>query len=228
VEAGEVLKIKATKRIDIPFIDCAIFSCENVYDTSGSVSRLKASELFDICFVVSGGGIHKVLDREIPCAEGDICIISPSVAHGFFITDKDDILTVRRIRFALSDWFSGDTVDKTSEGYCYGAFEGNPIISYATLNSYMRKRIYALFDYIECEALERGKDWQVLVRGYLSNLLISIGRYVNSAIKNFSFISSRSFATVEAAIAIIKGELLPNKLNNHLSAGESISSPRTP
>ena len=206
VEAGEVLKNKATKRIDIPFIDCAIFSCENVYDTSGSVSKLKASELFDICFVVSGGGIHKVLDREIPCAEGDICIISPSVAHGFFITDKDDILTVRRIRFALSDWFSGDTVDKTSEGYCYGAFEGNPIISYATLNSYMRKRIYALFDYIECEALERGKDWQVLVRGYLSNLLISIGRYVNSAIKNFSFVSSRSFATVEAAIAIIKNE----------------------
>ena len=211
-KAGDKLRTDTKNQSNIPRVDCNIFSCEDIYDASRAVSKLKQSELFDICFVVSGSGIHRVLDREIPCKTGDICIVLPKVAHGFFINDKNDTLTVRRLRFCLSDWFSGDTVDSRADGYCYGAFEGNPVVAYATLNSFMYQRVYSLFDYIEAESLEMGKDWQVLVRGYLSNLLISVGRYVNSAIKNFSFVSSHGFETVSAAIEIIKSEYRDKEL----------------
>ena len=189
-----------------PHIECNIFCCENVYDASSAVSKLKSSEYFDICFVVSGSGIHRVLDREIPCRAGDICIVSPGVSHAYFVADKNDSLNVRRIKFNINDWFGDEISDKDKSDYCYGVFAGNPIIAYATLNSYMRDRLYALFDYIECEIMEQGSNWRELVKGYLSNLLISMGRYINSAIKNFSFISSKVWNTVNAAIDIIRFE----------------------
>jgi corrinoid protein of di/trimethylamine methyltransferase len=85
-------------------------------------------------------------------------------------------------------------------------FNENAFIAYARLNSYMQDRIYSLFDYIECEIMEKKKDWRELVRGYLANLFINIGRYVDSAIKNVSFASFKEWNTVSAVINIIKEE----------------------
>lgn len=192
--------------LDLPMIECEIFSCESVFETEKAISRIKSSDVFDICFVVSGEGIHKVLNHEIPCAKGDICIISPNVPHGYFLSHAGGSLTVRHIRFNLSDWFSADVTDREKRGFCYGVFNENSVIAYATLNSYMYERIYSLFDYIECEVLEGKNEWRELVKGYLSNLLIIIGRYVNSAIKSVSFGSSKEWDAVSQTISIIKSE----------------------
>ena len=194
------------ERRDAPLIECSIFSCESVYDQKSAISKLCASNTFDICFVASGSGIHCILNQEIPCKKGDICIVSPGVPHGYFISDINDSLTVRRICFDIRDWFFGDVTDPKKDKYCYGVFNENKITAYATLNAYMEETVYRLFDYIEVEALERKKEWQEQIRGYLSNLLISIGRYVNSAIKSVSFAASSEWDITSSAIKIIKEE----------------------
>lgn len=124
-----------------------------------------------------------MLDQEIPCTKGDVCIIPPNVPHGYYLSDVNGSLTIRQLEFDINDWFSGETVVKDSQEYCYGVFNDNSVIAYATLNSYMQDRIYLLYDYIECELLEQKHGWSQLIRGYLADILISTERYINSAIK---------------------------------------------
>ena len=66
-------------------IDCSLFSCEEIYDPRIDISRLKHSDRFTVCLVVSGSGIHRVMDQEIPCSVGDICIIPPGVSYGYYL-----------------------------------------------------------------------------------------------------------------------------------------------
>lgn len=209
-EKREILTLK--KGSDITNIECSIFSCERLYDPAKAISKLKKHPAFDICFVVAGSGIHCILNQEIPCKKGDICIVSPNVPHEYFLAESTDSLTVRRIRFDINDWFSGEVTDSSKPKYAYGVFSTNRIMSYATLNSYMEERVYKLFDYIEAEALEQKSEWRELIGGYLTNLLVSIGRYINSAIKNVSFASDSEWEAVSAAIAIIRQEYTDSAL----------------
>ena len=185
-------------------IACKLFSCEKPYSAKISVSSLRSSGLFRVCLVVSGSGIHQVFDQEIPCSKGDICIIPPNVPHDFFLSDTKGSLAIRQLEFDIADWFSGDVVSKDSSEYCYGLFNDNRIISYATLNSYMLDRVYLLYDYIECEILEQKKGWKDLIKSYLTDLLISISRYINSAIKNTFSISAKEWTIVSSAMSIVK------------------------
>ena len=53
------------------------------------------------------------------------------------------------------------------------------MIVYSTLNSYMKERVYSLYDQIECELLEQKTGHKELIKGYLTNLFINIARYVD-------------------------------------------------
>ena len=187
-------------------IECDVFSCEKVYDSSKYIYALKKTQFLDVCFVVAGAGIHTILNQEIPCSKGDICVIPPNIPYEYFLAESRGNLTVRRIRFDPLFWLPPHVTDPTKTKYCYGIFGANRITAYATLNCYMEERVHRLFEYIEAENTERKNDWQELIRGYLANLLISIGRYVNSAIKNVSFASPREWEIVSSAINIIKDE----------------------
>ena len=187
-------------------IECSIFSCESVYNPQKVISRLKKTQFFDICFVVEGSGIHSILNQEIPCSKGDICVISPGIPYEYFLADSKGSLTVQRLRFNICDWFSQEVTDPTKPKYCYGVFGGNRVTAYATLNASMEERVHRLFEYIEAEAAEKKHEWRELIRGYLANLLIGIGRYVNSAIKNVSFASPAEWEVVSSSIRIIKEE----------------------
>jgi cupin superfamily acireductone dioxygenase involved in methionine salvage len=57
--------------------------------------KLEECEFFEISLVVSGVGIHRVLDKDIPCNAGDIFIIPPHIPHKFFVESQADELTVR-------------------------------------------------------------------------------------------------------------------------------------
>ena len=168
------------------------------------MSSLRSSNIFNICLVVSGSGIHQVLDQEIPCSKGDICIIPPNVPHGYFLSEKNGNLAVRTIEFDISDWFEGDVVSTESPEYCYGVFNDNRIIAYATLNAFMLDRIYLLYDYVECELMEKKHGWRDMVRIHLTDLLISVSRYIDSAIKNTFFISSKEWNVVSAAMSAVQ------------------------
>ncbi len=187
-------------------LHCSTFSCEKVYWPDKPLAGLKSNPLFEINVVLSGEGILRVLDQNIPCKKGDMCIIPPDVLHEFFLNSDQDSLVVRSIEFEISAWFKGDVVAPDNKNYCYGVFSGNKMIAYATLNAYMQERVQLLCDYIETESLEQKYGWQELVRGYLANLLISVERYMDSAIKNITFASSKAWAAVSAIIGIVKEE----------------------
>ena len=193
-------------------VRCNIFSCEKIYSAQTDISRLKQSAHFKACLVVSGTGIHRVLDQEIPCARGDICIIPPNVPNGYFLLESSDNLTVREIEFDIEEWFIGGAAEKSSSDYCYGVLNDNRVIAYATLNSYMQERVYLLYDYIEAELLEQKQGWQELIRGYLTNLFISISRYINAAIKNSFSISASEWATASTTMNIVKEQYADSRL----------------
>ena len=79
-------------------VSCSFSSCEKIYGAETNISALRSGELFNICLVVSGSGIHQVLDQEIPCTKGDICIIPPKVPHSYFLTEKSGEIS-RNLRF---------------------------------------------------------------------------------------------------------------------------------
>ena len=194
--------IDKNKSSDI--LHCDIFSCEKIYDSKIDISHMTHSNLFSVCLVVSGSGIHRVLDQEIPCSPWDICIIPPNLPHGYYLLSSNDNLTIRRLEFDIQDWFDGNIVAKDSLDYCYGVFNDNRLIVYATLNSYMQERIYLLYDYIECELLEQKRGWEELVKGYLINLFVNIARYVNSAIKKTVSISIKEWNIVSKVMNTVK------------------------
>ncbi|MBR6765002.1 MAG: cobalamin-dependent protein [Clostridia bacterium] len=184
----------------------------SVYRPSSAVSEIKAEEKIHICFVAQGEGVHRVLNQDIPCKKGDICVIPPNVPHGFFLMEKGDALLVKVIRFSADDWFSGAVADREKPDYCFGLFKENSVIAYANLNAYMEERAALLIEYIENELLEKNNEWHEMVRGYIANLLISIGRYINSAIKSVSFASEKGWKTVSSAIRIINEEFCDETL----------------
>ncbi len=194
-------------------IYCNVFSCEKVYDAKNSILNLKSNNLFEINLITSGEGVLCVLGQDIPCKKGDMCIIPPNVLHEYFLYSERDSLIVRKIQFNLSEWFSGDVVDTENKNYCYGVFNDNRMLAYSTLNAHMQDRVHFFYDYIKNEVLEQKYGWQELVKGYLANLLISLARYSNFAIKNINFVSPETCNMVLNIIAIVKEEYKEHKLS---------------
>ena len=185
-------------------VRCNLFSCEKVFYTKADASSLRSSGLFNVCLVTSGAGMHQVLDQEIPCSKGDICIIPPNVPYDYFLSEKDGKLSVRIMEFDIADWFCQDIVTADSANYCYGIFNDNSIIAYATLNSFMQDRVYLLYDCIECELMEKKRGWEEMIRIHLTDLLISVSRYINSAIRNNFSISSKEWRIASASINAVQ------------------------
>ena len=53
--------------------------CGTVYHEEQLFSNLAISTLFEIALIVSGAGIHRVIDKDIPCKSGDIFVMPPNV-----------------------------------------------------------------------------------------------------------------------------------------------------
>ena len=54
-----------------------LFMCETLYDAEKAWTELQTREAIEIGLVVSGSGIHLVLDQAIPCKAGDIFVTPP-------------------------------------------------------------------------------------------------------------------------------------------------------
>lgn len=180
--------------------------CGTVYHEEQLFSNLAISTLFEIALIVSGAGIHRVIDKDIPCKSGDIFVIPPNVPHGYFLEEENSELVVRQLFFDVGYWFSGEVADKTSIRYCYGIFRENPMLGYAVLNRSVMERICSLFAYIGDELAEQKDECAEVIKGILSAILINISRYINSAVKDVSFASCEEWNPVLDAIKIINEE----------------------
>ena len=165
--------------------------------------QLASSALLEICMIISGAGVHRVLNQDIPCKDGDIFLTPPNTPHGYF-PQEGEVMMARSITFDVAEWFSGEAAHIGKLGYCYGVFNENPAVACAMLNESMRDNIRSLFDSIEREIANKQKAWEAAVRAYLSVLFITVGRYINCAIKNISSDSLKDWDTVLSVIKIIK------------------------
>lgn len=177
--------------------------CMLTCDADICVSQLYTNEAMEIAMIVSGNGIHRVLNQSIPCKSGDIYIVSPNVPHGYVSSDAENPLEIKKIFFDPKDWFSPDIATPGEPRYCYGIFSDNAILAYAMLNTQTYKETDVLFRNILSEITERKKEWQDAVGTYLTQLLIKISRYIGGAIKNIPGAPSKEWNTVLSAVRII-------------------------
>lgn len=183
-----------------------ILSCKKIFSEKRAFLRLESNDMFEIALVVSGFGIHRVLDKDIPSKQGDIFVIPPHTPHGFFIEKEDDDFAIRRLFWNMNDWFSGECANHSSHRYCYGIFRENSTLGYAVLNATAFDDLCYLWCIIENESEMREDEYKDAIRGVLSYFLITISRYINSSVKNFSFASYEEWNIVSSAIKIIREE----------------------
>ena len=175
-------------------------TCKNVYSEISSYDQLYTQECIEIDLIVSGSGMHKVAGQTIPCTEGDFYVVQSDVPHAFFAKDDSEAMTVRRLFFDPAVWFGADIADSGSRHFCYGIFNDSAIISYAMLNTKTQSEVISLYDSIEAEIYAQKPEWTDAVKSYLTLLLITVGRYVNRAIKNLPSFSPKEWKTVSAIL----------------------------
>ena len=163
------------------------------YTATKEPPRATVSEQLEIAMVLSGQGIHRFFDHDIPCKSGDIYITPQSVPHCFIGTSPDEPMTVRFLYLCPDEWFDDEVATPGAPRYCYGAFHDNAATAYAMLNTETRSLVTDLLDNIALELGSHRPEWQDAVRSHLTLLLITVGRYVSNAIQNIPRIRTKEW-----------------------------------
>lgn len=167
-----------------------------------SLANLYTEGYIEINQVVSGSGIHRILDQIIPCNQGDICVIYPHTPHSYE-GDENGGPSVRRIAFDPDYFLSPEISSSESADFCYGVFCEGATVAYATLNQKTISEVEPLFIGIARETEAALADWETVVGSYLSALLITISRYIKGAIRKPSVNSAKERKMVLKAVRII-------------------------
>jgi len=180
------------------------FVCDSVYDDNVCFSMLYSHQHIEISIVIAGHGIHKILGQSIPCKAGDLYILNSNVSHRYFAAEAGNTVTVKRLLFDPKNWFDEDTAQATSPAFCYGVFSENPITAYAMLTQEELDRILSLCDALAIEIDQKKSEWRNAAKAHLSLVMITLKRYVDTAIKNISKSDSAAWNPVFAVIALVK------------------------
>lgn len=177
---------------------------EAVYSPLITAPQLHSHGHIRICRVSEGSGVHCVFDQVIPCRAGEIYIVPPETPHGFFLSEESENLTVHQILFRAEDWLEGEASAEGDPRYCYGVFMDNAVVAYAMLNESVQQKIDGLFAGITAETDEKCHEWHDAVRAYLTNLLITLGRYINNSIKNDAHVASKDWGLVMSVMRMAR------------------------
>lgn len=173
---------------------------------------LSACPMLEIDFVAAGSGIHRIFGQSFPCAEGDIYIVQEHIPHGFFSTESQVPLTVRRLRLRIADWLSGDAAKPESDGYCFGLFPDGAPMAYAMLTQQSRLEINQYADSIMKELHEQRYGWFEKIGALLTLLLVTVSRYVQSAVRDELNISAKERGVVQSVIRTVDDHFDENDL----------------
>ena len=198
---------------------------KKLYDPDIPFHKLHTSKFVEIGLVVSGTGVLRVLDQEIPCGVGDLFILHPNATYGYFSADKNDDLTVRLLRFDASAWFDGLIANPESPRFCHGVFSDNPFVTYAVLNSHTQYEVNAFNNAIALELEWQKAEWREAVRAHLSMLLITIHRYMGSAIKGSISEFPKSWGVISAVVRLIDERVADGELSLSSIADDLYLSP---
>ena len=176
-------------------------SAKDLYTSEGSAHAV-ASSLPEICIVTEGSGIHQLLDQAIPCREGDAYVVSQGLPHVFLRTGEEP-LTVCRILFDPTVFFTPPISQRDDPRYCYGIFRDNAPASYAMLNAKTRATVCMHMSSIEQELLDTCADCHDALRAHLTLLLITLSRYVGSAIRNIPDLPPKEWSIALSALRTV-------------------------
>ena len=176
---------------------------KKLYEPDIPFHKLHTSKFVEIGLVVAGTGVLRVLDQAIPCKVGDLFILHPNATYGYFSADKNEDLTVRILRFDAMSWFDGLLANPESPRFCHGVFSDNPFVTYAVLTSRTQYEVNAFYNSIALELEWQKEEWHEVVKAHLSMLLITIHRYMRSAIKGPISEFPKSWGIISAGVRLI-------------------------
>ncbi len=186
--------------------------CDSVYDTSEEFGDLDVNSSIEIGLVVSGVGVHRVLNQVIPCQEGDVYILNEHVPHRVYSSEPGTPLTIRRIKFSPKEWLFSKYASSSGPGFLYGCFRENNVMAYAMLTQAVQETVGRIYDEIAVEFYDRKDEWKEATRARLVLLLISIVRYTNRAIKNISKATSDAWNPISCVIAMVHEKYCDSEL----------------
>lgn len=189
-----------------------VVSCSEKHSENISISNLYSSGKIEICMIISGDGIHQVFNQKFPCKKDDIFIIPPDTPHGLFLSEDSAELVAHRLLFDAREFLSKEIATTGNRRFCYGVFSDDAVAAYAKLNAETLSEVGSLFDKIIVESNQQSFEWKESVSAYIRLLLITIGRYVNSAIQNKSLLTSKEKHIVSSVIKTVKYEFSNSNL----------------
>ncbi len=201
---NQPLKLHTINLLGSGSADLGALFCGQIYTPQTEPLALCAHSFLQMCRIVEGNGVHVVFDQAIPCKAGDVFIVPPNTPHGFFFAEDGEGMAVNQLLFDAAEWFDGELAQVSSPRYCYEVLGDRAAIGYAMLNDSMQREFDGLLDRIECELAEKRQSWQDAVRAYLTQLLISVGRYINCSIKNDTPVSSKEWNLVLSIMRMAK------------------------
>jgi len=135
----------------------------------------------EINLVVSGSGIHQIMNEADEFCPGDIHIIGGGVSHSYYAIGCEDKPVIYTLSFEPSAFLDHSLWDIESERYCLGVFRDTFPISASVLNTTMTEEFKNLFKEISDEISEKPPEWQTVVGANLTILLAKLGRYMDMA-----------------------------------------------
>ena len=195
------------------------------YDPTIPFYKLHRSRFVEIGLVLSGTGVLKVLDQVVPCKVGDLFILHPNASYGYFSADKNEELTVRLLRFDASAWFDGLTANLESPKFCHGVFSDNPFVTYAVLTLGAQSEVNAFYNAIANELKTQKEEWREAVKAQLSMFLITVHRYMKSAIKGSVSEFPKGWGIISTVVRLIDEHIGDSDLSLSSIASDLYLSP---
>ena len=140
-------------------------------------SMLNTSHRVEICVVIGGAGVCRILGESIECREGDLFLFDKGIPHTFFADDE------KKLPRLLTVAFASEIFDEGSEGReaLSHVFKDGMPYSCSVLNSAAMGEICRLIGLIRREIDDKRLDFERAARAYLLLLLINLERYLSLA-----------------------------------------------
>lgn len=166
-------------------------------------------DFIEICYVISGEGIHVVGDTEFEISKGDLFIINFDVPHGFFPKKGASAAPivyncVFMPKFLDASLFSSKHFQGITSSFLFKSlfpedYTPSPDLK---LQGAEFKEMGDLFSKMHVEYKQMKKGYSDIIRAYLIELIIKIFRYIEE--DGNKHMSSRNYDMVQKAIAYMK------------------------
>ncbi len=198
-------------------------SCE-ISDMFENDAQIGSEPFTKIVLIEKGSGIHRIFGQSVPCSSGEVYIIAPHTADGFFASDEDNQLSLRYLSFDASDWLGGNYARPEHPDYCYGVFSEGINAAYAKMTARLTAEVLHVFDAIEKEVDSDRFGACDAIGAYLSLLLIALKRCIETSIREIPTIPPKERGIMSGILRTVENRFSePDLTLETIAAGLFVS-----